>query len=387
MIGRETRLALQIAVSVVLLYGILWRFEAPDLPLFLYKWLAHIHATGPIAAFSTSFGNYTPPYLYLLAAVSELELTRLSTIKLISAAANLFVALAVRDLLTAFKVKAHNEAALLVLLLPTLVVNGPTLGQSDALWAGCCLFAVGAAGRDRPYAMAAWAGLGFAIKAQAVFIAPFALALVIRKRAWAAALIPPLVYLAAVLPAWLAGWPMDNLLTIYLHQYDYLDWLSTAPNPWALPQILLDDYPDWLFLIGYAATAMATALYLWRFPRAARPAALLPAALLSAILIPYLMPKMHERYFLLADLLVFCLAYVDRRGVPIMIAVQLGSLCSLGAYFFAWLPLNIVGAVFMAAALLLLLRLMQHGQGDQRRDGQAVGAGITGEAAGHRQQA
>ena len=43
-----------------------------DLVAYNLPWLGHIVAVGPVAAFAHPFGNYTPPYGYLLAAVSPL---------------------------------------------------------------------------------------------------------------------------------------------------------------------------------------------------------------------------------------------------------------------------------------------------------------------------
>jgi Gpi18-like mannosyltransferase len=202
--------------------------------------------------------------------------------------------------------------------------------------------------------MAAWAGLGFAIKAQSAFLAPFVLALIVRERKWAALVVPPCIYLLAIAPAWMAGWPLSDLLSIYQRQYEYLSWLSTAPNIWAAPQILVAHPPYWVFLVGYFATAAATILYVWRFREP-----LLIAALLSAILVPWLLPKVHERYFLLADVLALAAALVDRRAVLILACVQLGSLFALMAYILVWLPLIVIGSVFMTTALYLLL--MMHG--------------------------
>lgn len=358
---QDVRLSIQVGLSVALLYTALGLFAGPDLDHFLFPWLAHIREAGPIGAFSAPYSNYTPPYLYLLTSVSALGLSPLVTIKLLSVVGTLWLALAVRQLLISLGSDRHDEAALLSLLLPTVMVNGPFLGQCDALWVGCCLMAVAAAIEKRTYAMAAWAGIGFAIKAQAIFSAPFALAVVIRERKWAALLIPPIAYLLAIVPAWLAGWPLSDLLTIYSRQIRYTHWLSTAPNLWALPAIFLPRGSPALTVVAYAATLVAVGLFVRRFPQRS----LLAAALFSAILVPWLLPKMHERYFLLADLLSFCLAFVDRRAVPIFLAVQAGSLLSLFAYATNFDPLNVAGSLLMTAALLLTGVLLF---GPERRD-------------------
>src|SRR4051794_30818258 len=176
----------QISICVVLSYSALSLFVGPDLKDFLFPWLSHIREAGPVGAFSVPFSNYTPPYLYLLAASSLLGLPPLATIKLLSVLGTLWLALAVRHLLSTLRSERANEAAALSLLIPSVSLNGPLLGQCDAMWVGCCLFAVASAIEKRTYRMAAWAGLAFAFKAQAVFVAPFALAIVLRERRWVA---------------------------------------------------------------------------------------------------------------------------------------------------------------------------------------------------------
>jgi Gpi18-like mannosyltransferase len=343
----------QVGISVALIYGALWNNrEAPDIDKYLVPWLEHIRSVGPFASFAVPFSNYTPPYLYLLTGAAQLNLSPLSTVKLLSGFSAAMLALAMWRLMRTVRPDRAVEAGALTLLLPTVIINGPFLGQCDGLWVACCVMSVAFAVERRTLSMAAWAGLGFAIKAQSSFLAPFVLAVIVRERKWAAFVVPPFIYLLAIAPAWMAGWPLGDLLSIYERQYESLSWLSTAPNIWAVPQILVAHPPYWVFLVGYFATVAATILYVWRFREP-----LLIAALLSAILVPWLLPKVHERYFLLADVLALAAALIDRRAAFILVCVQLGSLFALMAYILVWLPLIIVGSVFMTTALYLLLKM------------------------------
>ena len=370
----EIRLYLAVGASVLLTYGLSLPFEAPDLPNAYYVWLEHIRTRGTVQAFSVPFGDYTPPYLYLLAASSAIGASPIITVKIVSIASCLFMALGVRSLLLAVDSDKALEAGLITLILPTVLINGPLLGQCDGLWVGCCLFAVAESARGRLTKMAIWAGVGFAIKAQAVFIAPFCAAMLWRDRNWWPAAIPPLAYLALMLPAALAGWPLPNLLRIYGGQYDLLDWLSTAPNLWAGLAAYDQWPPNIIFIIAYVLTATATVFYIRRPGNS-----IVAAALLSAMYVPWLMPKMHERYFLLADILALCLAYSHRKSWPMMVAVQLGSLMSLLAYIMNKPLLNVAGSIFMTAALLLLLRQQFQGWPEARVPQRSPGPAATTE--------
>jgi hypothetical protein len=88
----------------------------------------------------------------------------------------------------------------------------------------------------------------------------------------------------------------------------------------------------------------------------------LEVALLSALLIPYLLPNMHERYFFLGDVLAFTAAYVRRDRISLVIAllVQAASFLSIVGYLWflfgslmAERLLNAAGSLAMTAAVFI----------------------------------
>jgi Gpi18-like mannosyltransferase len=343
-----------ILCGILAIYAPLSLFPAPDLHLFLFPWLHHIQALGAVRVFSSPFSNYSPPYLYLLALFSTFGLPDIWTIKLLAIAGVGWLAWASAKLAGTLSVEPTG-AALLALLLPSAILNGPVLGQCDAFWTGCCLLAVACAIQERPIAMAAWAGAAFAFKAQAAFLAPFCAMIVIQRRAWAALLIPPLIFLLSVAPAAAAGWPLDDLLSIYLKQPRFA-FVGDAPNLWAIPRAFRIAYPA-LFPIGYALAAAAAAAI-----AAMRRRDLLLVALLSSIALPFLLPKMMERYFFLADVLSLALAYSrqDRLCVAIAVAMQAASCTAIVAYL-AGLPwLAAIAAAPVAFALAGTIRALAH---------------------------
>jgi hypothetical protein len=270
-----------------------------DYFLFLLPWYEHIIAAGPISAFACPFGNYTPPYYYLLAAVSLLDLPPLIAIKGLSSAGALWLAFAI------YRLTGTAEAGAWSLLLPTVVFNVAFLGQADVFWLAPCVLAVAAAMRGEPITTALWASLGFAFKAQAVFLAPFVALVLIRQRAPAWVWLTPVaVYLLSVLPAWFAGWPMSDLVTIYFRQTQWdVAYISSAPNLWMLAKLFAPQL--YSIPVGLCISAVAAALYLGvRDPDVA-------AAALSAALMPFFLPAMHERFFALFEVLAFCLWWTE----------------------------------------------------------------------------
>jgi Gpi18-like mannosyltransferase len=82
-------------------------------------------------------------------------------------------------------------------------------------------------------------------------------------------------------------------------------------------------------------------------------------ALLSAMALPFLLPKMHERYLFLGDVLALALALAvrDRRTVVIAVAVQLTSLAALVSYIYAWPAPALVGSIVGGIALISIWQL------------------------------
>ncbi len=188
----------------------------------------------------------------------------------------------------------------------------------------------------------AWCGLAMAFKSQAAFIAPVILGALIGRRAplwqW---LVPPAVFFATLVPAWAIGWPLWKLLTVYPEQAAWVHIPGKLGNPWMAAMIFADHASRPYFFIGYVAAAVAAiaigALAATSFDDRRK---LLLLALLSAIALPFLLPKMLERYYFLADVLALTLAlsFQTRRAVAIAVAVQCASLVSLMTYAY-WFSL------------------------------------------------
>ncbi len=351
------RAALQIGLSTLLVYGLCWPIVAPDLRTFLYPWIDHILSAGRIKAFAVPFSNYTPPYLYLLSAASLVTTNPLAIVKSLALLSVIAAAFAVRRLIG--QRPFANEAALLAVLLPSVLANAAIYGQCDGYWVAACVMATVSAADARPRAMLVWFGLGLAFKLQAIFLAPFVLVMLLRHRSrlieWP---LPLAIYALAMLPAWLAGWPVADLATIYLRQGAYFNTIGTAPGPWAVVAAFHVREPMAIFALGYAAAMIAVVAYVAVFARRRLdPMMTMRIALLSAMMIPYLLPKMHERYLLLADLLSFAIAVIarDRRSVQVFLACELASTIAIFGSMFDFLYVVAASAVPATVAIALLL--------------------------------
>ena len=365
--GRRTQLAWPMGWAVIgsvafYFYWLCWPTVPPDLIEFVIPWYGHIVERGPIDAFTEPFSNYTPPYLYLLAVASLAHelLSPLSVVKWLSVAGTGFLALSVADLVKALG--GDRKRAAFTFIVPTIALNAALLAQCDALWAGACVFAVAAMVRGRTVASLVWCGVAIAFKAQAAFVAPFIVGALAGRRAalwqWT---IPALIYAALMAPAWLMGWPVADLATVYLRQADFFDWPGNLANPWIWATELAHGSVQPFYIFGYAAAgAAALGIGILSSSAVRRPAAMVQLALLSAVALPFFLPKMHERYYFLADALALALvlARPTRQNLYVAATVQFASLASILAYVYfheRQVP-ALVGALVAAMAMFGIYR-------------------------------
>jgi len=356
---------------------ILWPLFTPDMTAFLVPWLETIRERGVASAFAEPFSNYMPSYLYLLALFSPLaeRLDPMSVIKLLSVAGTVALALSFHRLLGALGAPQRAQWAAAVFALPSIAFNALLMGQCDAIYVAACVMAVAMALERRHLAMFVWCGVAVAFKAQAVLVAPFFLALAIRRRVpfhyWLAA---PAALLAIMAPALLAGWPPADLATIYFRQAGTYsnDIARNAPNIWSLAGAISPEHAPRLFGLALAAALGAAAAYVARM-QVVRfdKAGLVCMAALAVLLSAGLLPRMHERYFLLADILIlaFAIAKGTRATFTLAALVQLGSTAAIIGYIGLGMPMVAIGALCMIAATWIAARPLIAPHANDNRDG------------------
>lgn len=355
----------------------LWPLFTPDMTAYLVPWLETIRTHGVGSAFAEPFSNYMPSYLYLLALFGPLAewLDPASVIKLLSVAGTIALALSVHRLLGALGAAQRVQWAATVLALPSVAFNALLMDQCDAIYVAACVMAVAMALERRHLAMFAWCGMAFAFKAQAALVAPFFLALAIRRRLpfgyWLAA---PAALLAVMLPALIAGRPPGDLATIYFRQAGTFsnEIARNAPNIWSLAGAISPEHAPKLFGLALAAALGGAAAYVARMQvvRVDR-AGLVGMAALAALLTAGLLPRMHERYFMLADILIlaFAIARGSRGAFALAALVQLGSTAAIVGYLGLGIPMVAIGAVCMIAATWILAQPLIAPHANDNRDG------------------
>lgn len=352
-------------LGIALSLGIRWslsEFETEDFRAFS-SWLNFINTHGGAKALKYSFADYSPPYLYLLLIGTWLPISKTLVIKGIPILFD-YVAAACALMIVRLKypVGLQPQAAFFaVLFLPTVLMNGALWGQCDSAYTAGLLAALYAILKERNLLAILCYSLALSFKLQAIFFLPLILALTISRRIPASfLLIIPWVYIILISPCLFAGRSLPDLLSIYLQQAQEYESLSLgAANVYQwLPTTDFLDFP-FISTAGILLAVSAVYFLLALFYRAGtckfQNENILLMTLTLLLVCPFLLPRMHERYFFAADIVsIICVFYMPRL-FWMALGIQAASFFTYLPYLFNTEPIKLSHLAILIAIVLATL--------------------------------
>jgi Gpi18-like mannosyltransferase len=359
----KKRIAIPLLFLALILRIAFFPKESVDYLEFIEPWYSYIQLHGGFAALKTQFSDYNVPYLTLLAAASYLPLDALVVSKSISVIFDgilaYFVYLFVR--LKYEKKEIALGAAIIMLFLPTVVLNSSAWAQCDSIYTTFCIGSMYFYCRKRPFWACIFFGLAISFKLQAIFLAPILLVLLIKRRVpFRYFLLIPAVFLLTIVPALMAGGKLWDILKIYQVQSDVFDSLKmltlNAPNLYQWISIP----PSWFYIakdLGIVLTGIVVAVLIGGILQGRKSltsAYLVKMTLLFTVGIPFFLPMMHERYFYIADVFSVIYAFWNPEYYYFPLLIQLSSLDSYILFLF---DISAIPLSFVAFAPFIVLIL------------------------------
>jgi len=247
-------------------------------------------------------------------------------------------------------------AFILTLSIPTVIINSAMWGQCDSIYtafvAGSIYFGL----RGRSKSAYAFMALAVSFKLQAAFLLPIFLILIFTKRiSFKDCYMFFVVYLATALPALLAGMHINDVLFAYVDQVNYFPYLNmNSVNIWRF--VVYVSYESFfvvgLFMTGLAVLSLMYFTYVNR-ERMINTIDFVRFVYLIAVIVPFMLPKMHDRYYFMADVLSVLVFLFDKRRwfVPVVTVF-----CSYIAYaYFIMFGAELMDYRYAALALLFVI--------------------------------
>ena len=318
--------------------------ENTDYQWFLKVWVDFYRTHGGFLGLSESIGNYNIPYLYFLSLFSLSSIRDLYLIKLLSIFFDII--LAYTGLLLVRRCGgSHLRAAIcffVILFLPTVLLNSACWGQCDSIYVSFALLGIAFAlpsqeTKGHPLLSMICIAVSFGFKLQAVFLMPIWLLLwVWQKYKWYWFAVFPLAYLVLILPAVLLGRPLADAVMLYIDQADTVGSALNYNAPSLTALLQNTSSPELvsrvLIICAFAATFLILLIGIFLRDRLDTKLFLCFAALF-VLVIPFLLPHMHDRYFYAGDVLTAVLAVCIPWLSVSALLTEFGSYICYLAYF------------------------------------------------------
>ena len=321
------------ALLLLLLFGLrtnVLHVVSPDCRDYLLVWADVMEGLSFTEIMARRVGDYTVIYQYFVYILSRLPFNRVFMYKALALVFEALLAWGAAQLVCIARREDKGSLTfkavfLLVLALPTVLLNASVWAQCDAVYTALLLAGLAFCLRDRPCLGSVCLTIALCVKLQAIFVLPVvALLLLWRRLSLRHVLLMGGVFIAAALPAMLGGKGLKDILGIYLYQMgEYRDLSLGAPNIFAIiknTDLVGADAAAHMGILS-AFAACGAILYLGAQYRRADAEQVIAVSFALALCIPFLLPYMHERYFFAADVLsiVYAATHKKRWFVPFVV--------------------------------------------------------------------
>ena len=308
-------------------------FVSQDYTAYVSRWFDTIKSGGGFSALKNSMGDYTPPYMYLLTLGTYTNINKLFYVKMITFVFEIMTAFFV---MKTVNIKYRNEKANylafgLLLFIPTVIFNGSVWAQCDIIFTCFVIGSIYYILRERPITSLIFYGIALSFKLQAIFLLPLFGILLFKNRIKIYhLLLLPISYLVLSIPSLIVGRSLKDILLIYVNQSsEYTSLTSNAPSiyQWFTGKIFSNT--SLIGNIGIVFTLVVVFIIFYvstKYIKIIKYQNIIELALLFATIIPFLLPRMHERYFFMADIISLLYAFSFPKKFYIAIIIPFVSL-------------------------------------------------------------
>ncbi len=372
---------MQSIVVIILLLGavgfriLLFPYENNDIVQFHIPWFIYLSQHNGLFAIKDLLDpnspfqglTYSPPYFYLMSIllplgkwVSPVVLMKsLSIVFDFLSATGIFLIIRRR-----FPTGINKWAGFFVVCYaPTVVINSAYWGQVDGVFTSLLVFSLFFILNQRTKLSLVLLASAIAFKIQALILSPVFLILLFRKKiSLVETMIIPLVYFLWMVPAYISGYPILAPFTaIFNVAGEYSSLTMNSPTIFAF---VPNRYFDVAVPLGVLFAAICCVGLVWYAIKGnweLNQEDIIFFVVTIAVVLPYVLPKMHERYFYPATMFSILFFFFNPRLKLIPLALQVTSLLSYLPFLrgYELVPLFIPALINGYVAIVLIAGLIK----------------------------
>ena len=343
-------------------------FQSGDYICCLSQWYDHLQAVGLRNTFAGGgIGDYNCPYIILLWLLTKLPISSLFAIKIVSVVFDF--GLAIMSALVAKRIMKEKKADdkkssfatiitySIIVLLPTIMLNGALWAQCDAIYAFFIITSIYFLFGKKYNLSFIMLGCAFAFKLQFIFVLPIYLLIYLKNREFSIVnfLWIPAMLIILSIPAFLCGFPFINIFKTYFLQINEYKFLTL--NMFNIWQVFDGAY-EYMSLVGYGICTILFGVlfyYVMRFYKKISIAQIITLMLFSVLVCICFLPSMHERYAYVAVVLGVIYFTIGNGTALVFVGIEGISLIGYCSYLFE-MPVSdyrLLGLVPLAAIAYL----------------------------------
>lgn len=332
-----------VAVSVcgILIRFMFRNFESGDSKAFLLPWWEEINNNGGIRALKYQTGNYNMLYQFLIAVMTYLPIKPLYQYKILSGIFDYLLALGVGFMSYNLTNKDMTKGALayaVTLMSPLVIFNSAAWAQCDSIYVFFIVLSLILL-LDEHYGISFFMlGVAFSFKLQAVFILPFFIFYYFKERKFSILqfLLIPLAMCVTAIPSLIMGRGIADIFMNYVEQIGtYTSLAINYPSVWCVVNEAVS--PETLKTPAVIITVVLIGIFMYIWMKSAEnmdKKKMLYCAFILAYTCVLFLPKMHERYGYLYEILTIMIAFVDRKTIIPCVVLNMVSLITYSAYLY-----------------------------------------------------
>lgn len=325
-INKNLLIYLIIILVGIIIRGAFFDVKSRDYIYFLQKWFNIYQGKGGIFALKYKIGDYTPLYNYFIALCTYIPIKNLYLIKILSTIFDLLLAISCVKISKLFNYEKYSILIFgCVFLSPILMLNGAVWGQCDSIYTFFCvmtIYELCKINKDKNaiYKAMIFYGVAFALKLQSIFIAPVILIILLKDfKRFKSIVIVPIIYILSIIPAAILGADLKRLLLIYFNQAKQYHLLTmNYPNFYSLLKSIVPGISNRIAsCLGFALiiSFLLAIIFIEYKKNDITNERIIDLAILIPLAMVFFLPRMHERYGIIAE--VISIIYILRKRVSI----------------------------------------------------------------------
>lgn len=341
-----------ISIMAWLVRMLLINFISGDFQAFIANWFYDLKDNGGLYALKFDIGDYNPPYVTILALLTYLPFSPVISVKMVSIIFDYVCAFAVMKIVNIIFEKNKNRELFgllaygVVLFLPTIILNSACWGQADSIYTAFILISMIYLLEKKYLKAFIFLGVSFAFKLQFIFVLPVYILVYISDRKFPIYyfLIIPIVNLIMCMPAIIFGKSILSCMNVYINQTaEWGKYLSmNFPGIWSLlfpiskynyvlePNGNISKVGILVTIFIYAVIAFMVMHKKIKFDKQK----IIEFALWSVMIATFFLPRMHDRYLFVGDILSILYFAYNKDKIYVPIGISLISVYCYSVYLF-----------------------------------------------------